>query len=82
MGGKDGRVGGHDQECAPGKFLDVTAETENETGDEIDDAGGIRVVHVLEVDDYRNVLAKVLADGGGIAKVPRTHYRDLDAVTH
>jgi hypothetical protein len=33
MGGKNGRVGRHDQECTPRKSLDVAAETENETRD-------------------------------------------------
>jgi len=78
----DGRVGRHDQECTPGNSLDVAAETENETRDKIYDARGIGLVQVLEVDDDRDFLAIVLTDGGGIAKVPRSHYRDLDTVTH
>jgi hypothetical protein len=82
MCGKNGRVARHDQECTPGKSLDVAAETENETRDEIYDARGIRIVHVLQVDDYRNSLAIVLTDGGAIPKVSRTHYCDLDTVTH
>ena len=57
--------------------LDVAAETENETRDKVYDARGNRVVHVLQVDDYRNFLAKILTHGGGILKVPRTHYCDL-----
>jgi hypothetical protein len=82
MGGMNGRIGRNDQECTPGKLLDVAAETENETGDKIYDAGGIRMVHVFQVDDYRNFLAIVLADGSGILKVSRTHYCDFDTVTH
>jgi hypothetical protein len=82
MCGKNGRVGRHDQECTPGRSLHVPAETENETGDKIYDARGKRTVHVLQVDDYRNSLAIVLTDGGGIPEVSRTHYCDLDAVTH
>jgi hypothetical protein len=82
MGGKNGGVGRHDQECAPRNSLDVAAETENETRDKIYDARRIHIVHVLEVDDYRDFLAIVLTDGGGIPKVPRTYYCDLDAVTH
>jgi hypothetical protein len=80
MGGNDGRVGGHDQECPPGNLLQVAAETENETGDKVDDARGIRLLHVLQVDDDRNLLAVVIADGGGIPKDPRAHNRDMDAV--
>ena len=64
------------------KSLDVAAETENETRDKIYDARGIRIVHVLQVDDYRNFLAIVLTDGDGIPKVSRAHYCDLDTVTH
>ena len=82
MRGNNGRVGRHDQECTPRNSLEVAAETENEAGDKIYDAGGIRLVHVLQVDDYRNFLAIVLTDGGGIPKVSRTHYCDLDTVTH
>jgi hypothetical protein len=82
MCGKNGRVGRHDQECTPRKSLDVAAETENETRDKIYDARGLRMVHVLQVDDYRNFLAIVLANGGGIPEVSRTHYCDLDIVTH
>ena len=82
MRSKNGRTGRHDQECTPRKSLDVAAATENETRDKIYDARGTRIVHVLQVDDYRNFLAKVLADGGGIPKVSRTHYCDLDTVTH
>ena len=82
MCGQNGRTAGHDQERTPGKLLDVAGQAENEAGNEIDDAPGILVVHVLQVDDYRNVLAKVITHGGGIAKVPRAHYRDLDTATH
>jgi hypothetical protein len=82
MCSKNGRAGRHDQECTPRKSLDVAAATENETRDKIYDARGTRIVHVLQVDDYRNFLAKVLTDGGGIPKVSRTHYRDLDSVAH
>lgn len=82
MRGQNARAGGDDQEGTPRKPLDVAAATEDETRDKIYDARGTRIVHVLQVDDYRNLLAKVLTDGGGIPKVPRTHYCDLDAVTH
>ena len=82
MSGKNGRVARHDQECTPRNSLDVAAEAENETRDKIYDACGIRMVQVLQVDNYRNFLAIVLADGGGIPKVSRTHYCDLDAVAH
>jgi hypothetical protein len=82
MCGKNGRACRHDQECTPRKSLDVAAATENESRDKIYDARGPRIVHVLQVDDYRNFLAKVLTDGGGIPKVSRTHYCDLDTVTH
>jgi hypothetical protein len=79
---KNGRAGRHDQVCTPRKSLDVAAETENETRDKIYDALGLRIVHVLQVDDYRNFLAIVLTDGDGIPKVSRTQYCDLDTVTH
>jgi hypothetical protein len=82
MCGKNGRVGRYDQECTPRKSLDVAAETENEAGDKIYDACGLRIIHVLQVDDYRNFLAIVFTHGGGIPKVSRTHYCDLDIVTH
>ena len=82
MRGKNGRAGRHDQECTPRQSLDVAAATENESRDKIYDARGTRIVHVLQVDDYRNFLAKVLTDGGGIPKVSRAHYCDLDTVTH
>jgi hypothetical protein len=82
MSSKNGRVGRHDQECTPRKPLDIAAEAENETRGKIYDARGIRIVHVLKVDDYRNSLAIVLADGGGISKVSRTHYCDLNIVVH
>jgi hypothetical protein len=81
MGGNDGRAGRHDQECPPGNLLQVAAETENETGDKIYDARGIRLLHVLQVDDDRNLLAIVITDGGGIPKIPRAHYRNVDTVT-
>jgi hypothetical protein len=79
MGGDDGRVGRHDQERPPGNLLQVAAETQNEPGDKIDDARGIRLLHVLQVDDDRNLLAIVITDGGGIPKIPRAHYRNVDA---
>jgi hypothetical protein len=82
MCGKNRRVGRHDQECTPRRSLHVAAETENETRDKIYDARGKRMVHVLQVDDYRNSPTIVLTDGGGIPKVSRTHYCDLDTVTH
>jgi hypothetical protein len=82
MRGKNGRVGGHDQECTPRRSLHVAAETENETRDKIYDARGERMVHVLQVNDYRNSLTVVLTDGGGIPKVSRTHHCDLDTVAH
>jgi hypothetical protein len=82
MRGKNGRADRHDQERTPRKSLDVAAETENEARDKIYDARRIRIVHVLQVDDYRNSLAIVLADGGAIPKVSRTHYCDLDTITH
>lgn len=82
MCGENGRVGRHDQECTPRNPLDVAAEAENETRDKIYDARGLRIVHILQVDDYRNFLAIVLTDGGGIPKDSRTHYCDLDTVTH
>jgi hypothetical protein len=82
MCGKNGRVGRHDQECTPRRSLHVAAEAENETRDKIYDARGKRMVHVLQVDDYRNSLTIVLTDSGGIPKVSGTHYCDLDTVTH
>ena len=82
MGGKNGRAGRHNQECTPRKSLDVAAKTENETRDKIYNALGFRIVHVLQVDDYRDFLAIVLADGDGVPEVSRTHYRDLDTVPH
>jgi hypothetical protein len=82
MAGNHRRVARDDQECAPGNSLDVAAEAEHEPRDKVHDAPGFRVFHVLEVDDDRNSLAKVIPDGGGILKVPGTHYGDLDAVTH
>jgi len=81
MCGKNGRAARHDQECTPRRSLHVAAETENETRDKIYDARGKRMVHVLQVDDYRNSLTIVLTDGGGIPEVSRTHYCDLDTVT-
>jgi hypothetical protein len=81
MGGNDGRAGRHDQECPPGNLLQVAAETENEAGDKIYDARGIRLLHVLQVDDDRNLLAIVITDGGGIPEVPRAHYRNVNAIT-
>jgi hypothetical protein len=82
MGGNNRRVGRHDQECTPRNSLNVAAETENEARDKIYDACGCRVVHVLQIDDYRYLLAKVLADGGGVPKVSRAHYCDLDSASH
>ena len=76
------RTNRNDQECTPRNSLDVAAETENEPRDKIYDAPGFRIFHVFQVDDYRNFLAIVLTDGGGIPKVARTHYRDLDTVAH
>jgi hypothetical protein len=82
MCSKNGRAGRHDQECTSRNSLDVAAETENETRDKIYDARGVRIIHVLQVNDYRDFLAIVLTDGGGIPKVSRTHYCDLDVVAH
>jgi hypothetical protein len=82
MGGKNGRVGRHDQECTPRNSLNVAAKTEDETRDKIYNAGGIRIIHILEIDDYRNFLTKILTDGSGISEVSRAHYCDLDGVTH
>jgi hypothetical protein len=79
---KKSRAARNDQECTPGNSLDIAAETENESRDKIYDAPGLRIVHVLQVDDYRNFLAIVLTDGGGIPEVSRTYYRDLDIVAH
>src|ERR1700691_5887400 len=81
MGGDDGRVGRHDQERPPGDLLQVAAETENETGDKVYDARGIRLLHVFQVDDDRNLLAIVITDGGGIPKIPRAHYRNVDTAS-
>jgi hypothetical protein len=81
MGGDDGRIGGHDQECTPGNSLKVAAETENETRDKIYDARGVYLFHVLQVDYNRDFLAVVLAHGGGVSKVSRTHDCNMDAVT-
>jgi hypothetical protein len=81
MGGDDGRVGGHDQECTPRNSLKVPAETENETRDKIYDARGVYLFHVLQVDYNRDFLAVVLAHGGGVSKVSRTHDCNMDAVT-
>jgi hypothetical protein len=81
MGGNDGRVGRHDQECPPGNLLQVTAKTENETGDKVYNARGIGLLHVLQVDDDRDFLAIVITDGGGIPEVPRPHDRNVDTVT-
>lgn len=81
MRGEHRRAFWHDQEGTPGNALDVAAETENETGDKVDDAPGFRVSHVLEVDDHGDFLAKVIADGCGVLEVPRTHYCDLGTVT-
>ena len=81
MGGDDGRVGGHDQECTPRNSLKVAAETENETRDKIYDARGVYLFHVLQVDYNRDFLAVVLAHGGGVSKVSRTHDCNMDAVT-
>jgi hypothetical protein len=78
MGGDNGRVGRHDQERPPGNLLQVAAETQNETGDKVDDARGIRLLHVLQVDDDRDLLAIVITDGGGIPEIPRAHYRNVD----
>jgi hypothetical protein len=78
----DGRVGRHDQECTPRNSLEFAAETENETRDKIDHARGIRVVHFLQVDEYRNFPEIVLTDGGGIPKVSQTYYCDLGTVAH
>jgi hypothetical protein len=82
MGGDDGRVGGHDQECTPRNSLKVPAETENETRDKIYDARGVYLFHVLQVDYNRDFLAVVLTHGGGVPKVTRTHDSNMDAVTH
>jgi hypothetical protein len=81
MGGDDGRIGGHDQECTPRNSLKVAAETENETRDKVYDARGVYLFHVLQVDYYRDFLAVVLPHGGGVSKVPRTHDCNMDAVT-
>jgi hypothetical protein len=82
MFGKNGRAGRHYQECASRQSLHVATETENETRDKIYDARGKCMVHVFQVDDYRNFLAIVLTSGDGTLKVLRTHYCDLDAVVH
>jgi hypothetical protein len=81
MGGDDGRVGGHDQECTPRNSLKVPAETENETRDKIYDARGVYLFHVLQVDYNRDFLAVVLTHGGSVSKVSRTHDGNMDAVT-
>jgi hypothetical protein len=82
MGGDDGRIGGHDQECTPRNSLKVAAETENETRDKVYDARGVYLFHVLQVYYYRDFLAVVLTHGGGVSKVSRTHDCNMDAVTH
>lgn len=82
MRGKNSRVGRHDQECTPRKSLDVAAETENKTRGKIYDAIGFRIVHVFQVNNHGNFLAIVFADSDCIPKVSRTHYRDLETVTH
>lgn len=81
MCGDNGRPDGHDQECTPGNPLDVTAETENETRDKIYDASGNRVVQVLQVDEDRGLLTKVLTDNGDILKVSGAHYCNVETVS-
>lgn len=78
----NGRIGRHDQECTPRNSLEFATEAENEARDEIDHARGIRVVHFLQVEEYRNFPAIVLANGGGIPEVSQTYYCDLGTVTH
>jgi hypothetical protein len=80
MRGKNGGVGGHDQEGASRNSLYVAAEAENETRDKIYDPGGKRMVYVLQADDYRSPLAIILTNGGGILKISRTHYCDLGTI--
>jgi hypothetical protein len=82
MCGKNGRAGRHDQEYASGRPLHVAAETENEARDKIYDTRGKGMVHVFQVDDYRNSLAIILTNGDGTLKIPRTHYCDLDTAAH
>jgi hypothetical protein len=82
MDGMHSRAGRHDQECTPRNSLDIAAETENEARGKIYDAPGLRVFHVLEVDDYRNFLAIVLTDGDSVPEISRTHYCDLGTVAH
>jgi hypothetical protein len=78
----NGPAGRHDQEYTPRNSLKVAAETDNETRDKIYHARGIRLIHVLQVDDYWDFLATVLTDGGGIPKASETHYYGFDTVTH
>ena len=82
MRGNDGRIGRHDQERTPRDSLEVAAETENKTRDKVYDARRIGLVHVFQVDYDRDFLTVVVTHGGGIPKVSRTHYCDVDAVIH
>jgi hypothetical protein len=69
MRGKNGRVGRHNQECTSRWSFHVAAETEDETRDKIYNARGERMVHVLQIDDYRNSMTIILANGDGILKI-------------
>jgi hypothetical protein len=70
----------HEQEYPAGQALDVTPAAESEAGGEIHDALSVGSIHVVQINNYRDVLAEILADGVGIQEILRLYRCDLEAL--
>ena len=69
----------HDEPYPAGHALDVAPAAEDKPGGEIYDALGVRHGHALQIDDHRDVMPEVLADGVGVREVLRLDRGDVEA---
>src|SRR5690606_29352497 len=60
-----------------GHALHRTAQTQRQTGSEIDQAAGVRLVHFGQIHDHRSTLPEVLADRAGVPEAGRVQGGDL-----
>src|ERR1700712_2012217 len=73
----DDDVAGREQEDLRGDPLDLAVEALREAAGEVDEAAGIALAHLREVDDDRNALAERLGDRLGVAVLAGVDREDL-----
>jgi hypothetical protein len=66
-----------EQEDLRGDAFDPAMQAEGQTGREVDEPLGVRVVHVRQVHDHRRALAEVLADRARLVVRTRVQRGDL-----